>query len=110
MDKSRINTIDEWLINIMGGQVPGGKKDDKVLVLIAFTAWMLWKGRCKAIFKESKVNPQRTTLRSMNAAREYSRIQDENLQGKSPLKVPANSQKWATPTKGVDESECGWCL
>ncbi|OMO96902.1 hypothetical protein COLO4_14999 [Corchorus olitorius] len=49
------------------------------------------KGRCEAIFKESKVNPQRTTLRSMNAAREYSRVQDENLQERLNMEIELTS-------------------
>ncbi|CAL8992566.1 unnamed protein product [Prunus brigantina] len=56
-DRQHVTSLDRWILSLT--LLAGSSKDEvnRVITVLSFLMWSIWKARCKAIFEQQRPNP-----------------------------------------------------
>ncbi|OMO94917.1 reverse transcriptase [Corchorus capsularis] len=100
----RVRTIDQWLLEIFMEVSKLSKEAVSLKTTIAYTCWVIWNSRCKAVMEHKEVSGDKVIQWIQSAASEFLSIWDQNThQVSKPLKQVCC---WERPKEGWCKVNC----
>lgn len=96
VDSQRFSTIDVWFQNV-AKDLPRSEKE-RILTIVSFFPWEIWKTRCKVIFEGQKIDPLIVINNASRAALEY-QAATFKIAGHSHARMDSRAS-WCPPRLG----------
>lgn len=101
-NKAGITTLDLWIMSFLNSQLSSCEKR-KLLSMISFFLWAIWKSRCAFIYRGSAISPRGTISDAIDLYTDFCEVQSQPTNHRM---LPMPGTVWSPPLQSFIKINC----